>query len=384
MTDEIEVDVVRPGELGGPEQDLWTGFNARSGRRRSPYFCYAYTRAADEIVPGARVAILHRRGAIVGFLPFQARGAKLQPLAAPLTDYHGVIGAAETSFDVRRIGRRLGATALFFDGLCADEHSPEHDMAVRPTMTADVSHGLEDYFAARPGARKFFKDKARVGRNLERAYGAVSFCADDDDPALFSFVLGRKREQYRASGLHDIFACGWTESFLHRLWEERGPAFGARVSSLRAGGRIVAAALDLRGDGVHHVWFPAYSAEYARFGPGVQLMHRLLRAVAEDPQVTTIDFGKNDLRYKSIYADPSAPVLEGRIITRPLALALARRADAVLNGAPVLKPVQEVRERLRRRFDVITACETSPSAWMGGALTAFRRAALRRAAAAQA
>ena len=381
LTDGIEVDVVRPGELGKTEQALWTGLNARSGRRRSPYFSYAYAHASDGIVPRARVAVLHRRGEIVGFLPFQSRGAKLQPLAAPLTDYHGVIGGSETNFDVPRIGRMLGASVFFFNGLGLDEHLPDHPMVARPTMTADVSGGLDAYLTSKPGARKFIKTKERVGRNFERTHGPLSFRADDDDPAVFGFVVARKREQYRATGLHDIFACGWTEAFLRRLWEERRTEFGARISSLRAGDRVVAAALDLRGDGVHHIWFPAYDADYARFGPGVQLMHRLLRAAADDPRVTMVDFGKQDLRYKAIYADPTHPLLEGQMLMGSLASAWSRRADAVLGGAPGFKPIRETRERLRRRFDVITACETNPAAWMGGALTAFRRAALRRSAA---
>lgn len=377
MNTRLNVDVLAPGELGASELSAWRRFREGSPRLASPYFAPEYALAADGVVPGAAVAVLHRNGAIEGFLPFQKRGAVIQPLAAPLTDYHGVIAAPDADIDLVPVVRALGGSSFVFNGLQTGALPAGGRAFVHACMIADVGSGLEAYLQDRPKTRRFFKDKQRRKRALQAEAGELEFVFEDEQPA-FDFVIHQKQLQYARTGLHDIFACGWTERFLRRLWEVRTPGFGGRFTTLRAGGRLVSAEYGLRDGGMHHLWFPAYDPEFARFGPGTTTTIETILAAAADPAVRTVDFGPGENSYKPIYAAPTGVVFEGSVHADPLTQASARVADVAL-AAPVLRTLGEARDRLRRRFAIISACETTTAGWVGGAVTAFRHAARRSA-----
>lgn len=377
MNTRSSVEVLAPGALGASELAAWRSFRDAQPHLSSPYFAPEYALAADGVVPGASVAVIHEGGAITGFLAFQKRGATAQPLAAPLTDYHGLIAAPGAEVDLTAVVRLIGASSFAFNSLTT-ESLPAGDRAfVHSCMRADVSEGLEAYFDARPKTRKFFKDKGRRLRALAAEAGEVEFRFEDGEEA-FDFVVAQKRAQYLRTGRHDIFNCGWTERFLRRLWEVRTPEFGGRFATLRSGGRLVAAEYGLRGGDVHHLWFPSYEPAFARFGPGTTMTIETIRAAAADPTIRTVDFGAAEEGYKSTYADPDGVVYEGSINAAPLRQASVRIADAAL-AAPAFRQLSETRDRLRRRFAIINACETTPSGWVNGAVTAFRQAARRTA-----
>ena len=260
MTTRFQVDVLTPEALSASERSCWAGIRRASPEFASPYFSPLYSLAAQDVVPGARVAVIHERGAVRGFFPFQTRGRALQPLAAPLSDYHGLIAPSAADLDLRQVVRALGAEVFRFTGLRGGPTSAGHRLERRTAMVADVSGGAAAYLERRPTTRRLVKDKLRVRRNFEREHGPLEFRFPDDDPALFDFVIGLKREQLRRTGRHDVFACGWTERFLRRLFETRTEAFGGRFATLRAGGRLVAAEYGLRDGPVYHLWSPCSTA----------------------------------------------------------------------------------------------------------------------------
>jgi CelD/BcsL family acetyltransferase involved in cellulose biosynthesis len=114
---DIQVDVVRPQELTSAEQDLWNSFIAAEPAHDSPFLSLRYTLLAGAVVPGARVAVVRRSGDTVGFLPFQRRGGLLQPLGAPLTDYHGLVAKAGEDVDIVRVVKGAGGRSYRFSGL---------------------------------------------------------------------------------------------------------------------------------------------------------------------------------------------------------------------------------------------------------------------------
>ena len=67
----------------------------------------------------------------------------------------------------------------------------------------------------------------------EGSWEAFSETEQADYSEVLDWIIARKREQYRRSRRHDVFACGWTAGLLHTLFENRSPDFGLRVSSLR-------------------------------------------------------------------------------------------------------------------------------------------------------
>ena len=100
MGQALRIETMRPEELGASERAQWAAFRAADSGLASPYFDLRYTLAAADVCPNAFVAVIHRGGEIVGFLPFQRRGGLIQPLGAPLTDYHGLITRRGVSVDL--------------------------------------------------------------------------------------------------------------------------------------------------------------------------------------------------------------------------------------------------------------------------------------------
>lgn len=365
----LQVELLAPSALGAPELTAWRAFRAAAPHLAGPYFAPEYALAADGVAPGASVAVLHHGGAVAGFLPLQQRGGLIRPLGAPLSDYHGVIAAPDAAIDLADVARAL-KTPIRFSGLVASQ-APTR--AVRhSTVKADVSRGWDAYLAARPHAKSFFKGKRRAVRALERDCGPMTFRFQDDSPGLFEFVLAHKRAQFRRTGRHDIFACGWTEAFLRRLWETRTDTFGGRFVGLYAGDRRVAAEYLLAEGPVRHLWFPVYDPDYARYGVGALKTVETLRAAAADPDVATVDFGRAGEPYKLSFGDEADSVYEGEIAPAPPPLT-ARAAEVAL------RPLGETRERLRRRLEVIGACETTTVGLLAGAFAAFNHATSRRA-----
>ena len=74
----IQVESLKVAELGDSERRLWLAFRAADPRLQGPYFDLRYVEAAGDVAPGGRMAVIHRRGTVVGFLPYQRRGAMLQ------------------------------------------------------------------------------------------------------------------------------------------------------------------------------------------------------------------------------------------------------------------------------------------------------------------
>jgi CelD/BcsL family acetyltransferase involved in cellulose biosynthesis len=374
LSRDFSVDVIRPDELGTAERELWRGFRASAPALDSPYFDVRYTLAAGSVAPHGHVAVLHRRGTVVGFFPFQRRGGMIQPLGAPMTDYHGVIARPDVVVDMKALVEALRGRRFRFNGLRGSALASDTWVQPRQTMATDLSGGFEAWLQERQARyHKFFKGKRRCARGLERDVGPISFSwRRQRDADFIDYVIGLKRAQYRRTGRHDIFACGWTQRLLHRLREVSEPDFGLGFAELRAGDTRVSAEVGLRGGATYHLWMPVYETAYARYGPGMLMTIESMRAVSAEG-VVHVDFGQGDAAdYKAYFADAGSPVLEGEVRADGLSAHLSRLADQMLGAAPrPLDRLATLRDRVRRRLDVIGACETDVLAWCGGAALAF-------------
>ncbi|MGZ9100451.1 MAG: GNAT family N-acetyltransferase, partial [Brevundimonas sp.] len=87
----LQVEIVATDALGEARWALWRAMLAADPALSSPYFRPEFARVAGRISPDAAVAVFSRGGETVGFFPHQRRSGALQPLAAPMNDYHGVI-----------------------------------------------------------------------------------------------------------------------------------------------------------------------------------------------------------------------------------------------------------------------------------------------------
>jgi CelD/BcsL family acetyltransferase involved in cellulose biosynthesis len=351
----IEVEAVKVAELGEAERRLWRALRVAHPHLGSPYFDPRYVEAAERVSPDGGVGVIRRGGRVVGFFPFQRRGGALQPLGAPMSDFHGLIADPAEELDLGQVVRALGGRRLRVSGLVGAPVQP--GLQARHAMVADLTNGFEAYQAGRASA--FLKDKRRRMRALERDHGAVRFDFDRPSPALLERVISEKRAQIRRTHQHDIFACGWTTRLLHDLDTIADADFGLRLAVLRAGDIVVAAELGLTSGDRHHLWFPIYDPDYARYSPGALMTLETLRVCAERG-ITRVDFGPSEEIYKEDFADPAEPALEGLIT--PHAPLVARVADL-----PGGRRIASAGTRLSRRFDRIAACEPGLAGQIKGA-----------------
>lgn len=337
----VVVETIAVSELGTAERELWRGFRAADPRLGSPYFDLRFVEAASAVAPGAQLAVIREGGTIRGFLPFQQRGGLLQPLGAPLSDFHGVIGAPGLSLGTL-LPHLAGVRRARVGGLIGAGETDLQGLSPRRAMAADLSQGFDAYLAARDA--RFLKDKRRRRRALERDRGPLSFSFARPTPAEVDYVLGRKRAQIARTHQYDVFACGWTIDLVQALAEAEAADFGLRLATLRAGDTLVAAELGLTSGARHHLWFPIYEPALAKYSPGgLMTLDTLETAAARG--ITRVDFGVDADAYKHDFADPAEIVFEG-LIERRLS-SRGRRMRRI--GA----------SRLARRLDRIVACEPS-------------------------
>ncbi|MBA4805778.1 MAG: GNAT family N-acetyltransferase [Brevundimonas sp.] len=369
MTDTPDLEIIRPDALRPEDRDAWQAIRAAEPRLDHPYLDPRFAAAAAG-VPGAGLAVFRRGGRAVGFFPFQRRGRLIQPLGAPLSDYHGVIAGAGEGLTPAVVAARLGGTLRVGGWIVSDLAAA--GFTPRTRMATDVTGGREA-LAARLEARshRFFKNMRRLGRGFERDHGAPVFAWDDRDPAVLDWIVAHKRAQYRRTRRHDVFACGWTVDLLRRLHAAHPEGFGLRVTSLRkADGTLVAAEAALDDRRTLHLWFPTYDPAFSQYGPGTLLTRRELeQAAAEGYRL--VDFGAGEEGYKSALAEPAGTVFEGVADgPRPHAVSVAARA---LAHGPA--PLRRFGQSLGRRFDIINACETRAADWWAGAAGAAAAAA---------
>ena len=287
-----------------------------------------------------------------------------------MTDYHGVIAAPGERVALGTLLAGLGARSFRFTGLRAGEIPPDAQLDAHATAVADLSGGFDAWMAAQLTAHpRFFKGKRRAARSIERDLGPLRLAWSRNDPELIDYVLRLKRAQYLRTRRHDVFACGWTEQLLRRLHETAEPDFGLSYARLYAGDTLVAAEVGLVGGDTHHLWLPVYELEHARYGPGMLMTLESVRAAAADG-LKRVDFGRADADYKHYFAEPAGVVLEGCVRAKGATLTVA--GDRLLAATPTsLGRLTALRERVRRRIDVIAACETTAWGWCAAAVLAI-------------
>lgn len=373
MFDPVNVDVITPEALGAQDVALWQSFVAGRGDLAAPYFDVRYVQAAGRVVPEARIARLkNAKDEIIAYLPYQVRGKTLQPLGAPLTDYHGLIAPHGLEIDYPKLLRRLKAIRLEYTGWIGSVKGAQDSVGLT-SQVADLSGGYEAYVARLATEHsKFWRNVARCQRNVEKDFGGFDFRFGPVEPEILNWVIDQKRQQYVRSGIHDVFACGWTFDLLAQLSRHGDGDYGLRVGTFHHEGKRVAAEIGLLGGSVLHLWFPAYDTAWQRYGPGILLSLRIMEHMSRHG-VTHVDFGAGGEGYKHTMTSPGQTCFEGSLRTRPALL--SQGIDAVESLVPSARErLGGVRLSVSRRLRTIRACETEPA----GQREAYR-ALLRRA-----
>jgi len=362
----LKVDIVKVDALDEAAWADWRAMLAANPALVSPYFRPEFAQVAGRISPDAAIAVFSRDGETVGFFAHQRRGGAVQPLGAPMNDYHGVVsrpGEAPTLEEAARLmgGARLNVTAWVGQtGLGEDRRTVQVELG---------EDGYDGWYAERRTTHgKFFKDKERARRSMEAELGTLRVERGLRDPALLDWLIELKRDQYRRTGRHDIFACGWTADLLHALLKDGREGFGASMAGLWAGDRLTALEYSLHAGDQYHFWFPGYEPSLARCSPGILLSMDTMRLAAERGY-RTFDFGFEGEHYKKYFCNGAKTVREALVVRPGLGAAVSQAAVGAMNMAGGGRG-ERLRASVRRRWAAIEACETTPANRLKGAMQA--------------
>jgi CelD/BcsL family acetyltransferase involved in cellulose biosynthesis len=371
MAGALKIEVMAADALGASEIAIWRAMVAANPALTSPYFRPEFTQVAATVSPNAAVAVLSRGGDIVGFFPHQRRGGSVQPLGAPMNDYHGVIARPGEAPDLNQIARLLNPARLSVNSWVGAAPGGEPRQCLMAVMPAS---GFDDWYGERRTAfGKFFKDKERARRSLETELGPIRVERNLRDPELLDRLIDLKRDQYRRTGRHDVFACGWTRDLLHALMDARGEDdFGGSMAALWAGDRVTAVEYSLHAGDRYHFWFPAYQPDLARCSPGILLSMDTMR-LAGEAGYRVFDFGFGGEAYKKYFCDTSQTVHEAVMLRPGVGAVVSEAAVGLLNLAGAERGAR-LRTSVRRRWGAIEACETTPLNRMKGAAMAAQAA----------
>ncbi|WP_287105572.1 GNAT family N-acetyltransferase [Brevundimonas sp.] len=375
MAETLQVEIMKAKAMDPAAVDLWRRWTLTNPALASPYFWWEFTEIAARVCPGAAVAVFRRGERIVGFFPHQRRGGAVQPLGAPMNDYHGVIAAEDEMLSLEAVAGVLNPRRLNVPSWVGPAQAGQGRGTVQVAMSEP---GYEAWYAERRSTYgKYFKDKERARRSLEAELGPIRVEAGLRDPFLLDRLIALKAAQYRRSGLHDIFACGWTRDLLHALMLARHEDFGASMAGMHAGDSLVALEFSLHAGRHYHFWFPAYEPRLARCSPGILLSMDTMRLAAADG-FRVFDFGFEGEGYKKYFVNARQTVREAVVIRPGLGRSLGEAAVAALGGAGGRG--QALRNSLRRRWSTIEACEASSLGQLRGAAFALRSAVSKAAA----
>ena len=362
----LKVDIAAIETLGEADWAIWRAMLEANPALTSPYFRPEFARAAGRVSPGAGVAVFSRGGETVGFFPHQRRGGAMQPLAAPMNDYHGIIAFPGEAPSLEAAAEMLGAARLNLTAWVGPTGLGEDRRTVQVELDESGYDGW--YAERRTSFGKFFKDKERARRSMEAELGPLRVEHGLRDPALLDWLIDLKRDQYRRTGRHDIFACGWTADLLHALLKEEGEGLGASLAALWAGDRLTAVEYALHAGDQYHFWFPGYEPSLARCSPGILLSLDTMR-LASVHGYRTFDFGFEGEHYKKYFCNGFRVVREAVVLKPGLGATMSQAAVGALNLAGSGRG-EQLRTSVRRRWAAIEACETTPGARMKGAMQA--------------
>lgn len=380
MSGSLQIEIVKAEQLTVADRAMWRAMVEANPDLASPYFRWEFTEIAARVSPNAAVAIFTRDGRTVGYFPHQRRGSAIQPLGAPMNDYHGVIAMPGEAPSLTTVAELLNAPRLNVSAWVGPSGAGEPRETL---MTVTPQEGFDAWYAERRTTwGKYFKDKERARRSLETELGPIRVERGLTDPALLDQLIGLKRDQYARTNRHDIFACGWTRDLLHALMASEHDDFGASMAVLWAGDRLTAIEYSLHAGDRYHFWFPAYVPELARCSPGILLTMDTMRLGCE-AGFRVFDFGFGGEGYKKYFCNATQGVREAVILRPGVGAMLSDAAVGLLNTAGGGKG-ERLRTSVRRRWAAIEACEVTPANRLLGAVAAagaaMKKAGARHAA----
>ncbi len=307
----MRVTVVRPGDLGPSEADLWAKFQRSSPVMSSPFLSLTFAQAVGRFRPGARVAVVEDGGQIEAFLAFELASRKVAvPIGHPMNELQGFIGSG-APIDARAVVRKAGLRGWRFLHVPAEQESllPHHYDGTRVQCPIiDLTEGYQSYLSSRRKQRT--KKIGEKRRSLARRLGEVSLRWNSCRPEDLQKVIEWKTRKY--GGARRLFADRAAVRIAEELAASDNDACRGIVSVLSAGEQAVAANLGLMGPLGLAGWFLSYDITLSRFSPGTIMLFALAEEAA-NRGIARIDFGGGQDSYKFSLANASYTVAGGAV-----------------------------------------------------------------------
>ncbi len=309
----VQVNVVRPGELGPSEAALWVRFQQRLSVTLNPFLSLTFAQAIGRARPNARVAVIEDDGRIEAFLAYElATRTIARPIGWPMNDLQGFISSG-APLDARCIVRMAGLRGWRFDHALAEQQALDRfryrGTSVR-SLEIDLSNGYEAYLKSR--AKSVTRPGSQRRRALERQFGTVSLEWHSSSTEHLRQLIAWKSRKY--SGTQELFSDPSARQILEEIAATSNDDCGGLLSVLLAGERPVSIHFGLTSPRGICSWFHAYDHELARYSPGIMMLFALAEEAAVRG-ITRIDLGYGQDRYKFHLATPSYTVVGGAVWT---------------------------------------------------------------------
>ncbi len=329
--------------------DAWRQLLQQSPVLDSPFLRPEFTAAVATVRSDVEVAVFEDQGQLVGFLPFQRTTRRTgRPVGGRLSGYQALIAAPELDWDIQSLLQGCRLRSWHFDHW---RHEPKsfHPFVRRrePSTYLDLSQGFETYQATRrqAGSKSVSKILAR-GRKLAREVGPLELEFDTRRRDVFDTLIQWNQQQFRDTGLTDVFAYDWIRQLLEHLLETDDQRLRPRLTVLYAGARPVAISYGLQSGRVMHGWFIGFSQSLAKYNPGLVMIVEMARSAAERG-IERIEMGKGCEEYKTRLASGKYELAEGTLDSSPISRALREGLHGTVDwarsssiGAPIEAPLR--------------------------------------------
>jgi CelD/BcsL family acetyltransferase involved in cellulose biosynthesis len=191
----------------------------------------------------------------------------------------------------------------------------------------DVREGYDAYLQQGDRARgRRIQGLPQKRRGLERELGGLEFVFDACDPSALDSLMRWKSAQWVRTGNFDRFSSDWIRELVQVLANCKETGCRGTLSTLSAGGRLVAAHFGIRTATRLSLWFTAYDYGLKKYSPGLLLFLAIAEA-APQYGVGILDLGKGGEQYKESLASWEYPAAAGRVKASDVS-GLVRRAQA--------------------------------------------------------
>ena len=342
--------------LSDTDWAAWDRMRSENPALISPYFHPDYTRLLSELRPDVSIVSLYdEAGNAKAFLPIQGKRFA-RPVGAPMSDYHGLI----TSDPELSYSQSLGLTTIgalhFSHAIDTNRLQTTQILSRDETACFEIETDVQAWRDSKDSSyRRHLKSNRRRIRKAAEAIGdprLETFCRDID---VYQSLLGWKRAKFAQTGKYDVLSADWTQSLIRTLWE-RGEKAALRcdMHALFFGDRLAAIDLGLTDGVTFHSWMVAYDDDLSEYGPGIQLLEKMIDTTPETGY-KRYDLGAGLDGYKRHYATHSSPVVGGFVPLTGAAGRLSRVYAATERWGE--KALRDIPGKLRRRYSQIAACE---------------------------